>query len=1102
MSSSLACGVRVICRFRPKNQKERKELESAEEQFSIDFYENKTVEMNIYHQRDSFTFDRVFDEHSTQQEVFEISSRMTIQDVLDGYNGTIFAYGQTGAGKTHTMLGNIIDDQQHGIIPRVNRFMFNSIMEGDSGTKFCIKCSYLEIYNETINDLLDGKNRNLNIRESPQAGVFIPGLTEETVCSEADVLDLLHIGDRNRAVAATKMNERSSRSHSLFQIIVYQTLVDGSCLSGKLNLVDLAGSEKVGKTGATGQTLNEAKKINQSLSALGKCIYALSDPKKKASHIPYRDSKLTRILQESLGGNTKTTLLICCSPALSNHDETLSTLKFGARAKTIETSVKSNNQRNPNELKALISRLRKELDDTKASESVLKEQLNAITSNFKFKDDGVGSDLPDEIGLGLGSSTPVRRHVSPPSSPAISQISQASPRATPKRTTTPSTPIPPQIETPLSEPELAIRIEKLENLVLELRETLEERTKRMEELHKENSELEDANKLLREEIRLLRGTHSHDAPSAPSSEPVTPAESPRSRTRAQIATNTIVRGSRRGSVLADFRESMLNANTSEGESEAERLAESDAEGKDEQAEGKQGDVTGTPAAEPAEGEPKPKDGAGAEVSKHEDAAEALSPAVIEAEVATKGEPISAGWLRKPGSNILKSMHKKHYWVLYRETLTCYDDASMELEKANIPLREFILDAPERGKAPFRFALLWGDKVHELEADSRDEYQQWVTNLKDAITGQIAAHPLVRRDHLEIGIHSASKHIIPGVDSQLTVDQAWRDIASSLGLDARKELFEIVEVIKRPDSTLQMSQLDHNERLCAVLDRWEDVSRRMGYNVETVAARFKLAFKKVVFHQDDEETQPSSEVDLEFTQALDAVISGRLNVETDAFVLAACQLQADIALLTPDSSDNQDTLLANDIEKYLPAEYFKGQVSGSAKMAKKEAKWARDIKAIRADLQEQGVVTASDAKRRYLHTARQWPLYGMRCFLVDNVHWESSANSGLPATKIILGVSRNGVTLLKYKIGKFPRMKDVLLTYTIEEIHQWGSNDRILKLVTCAPPDLGSSKSGKYYGPFFFSTDQGNKICDMIKAYALKAISLLEDALKNAGAGSV
>ena len=304
----------------------------------------------------AFTFDRVFDTNSRQTDVFDFSIRSTVDDILNGYNGTVFAYGQTGAGKSYTMMGADIDDEeQRGIIPRIVEQMFASILRSPGNIEYTVRVSYMEIYMERIRDLLMPQNDNLPVHEEKSRGVYVKGLLEIYVSSVQEVYEVMRRGGASRATAATNMNQESSRSHSIFVITITQKNVEtGSARSGQLFLVDLAGSEKVGKTGASGQTLEEAKKINKSLSALGMVINSLTDG--KSTHIPYRDSKLTRILQESLGGNSRTTLIINCSPSSYNDQETISTLRFGVRAKAIKNKAKINAELSPLELKQLLKK--------------------------------------------------------------------------------------------------------------------------------------------------------------------------------------------------------------------------------------------------------------------------------------------------------------------------------------------------------------------------------------------------------------------------------------------------------------------------------------------------------------------------------------------------------------------------------------------------------------------------------------------------------------------------------------------------------------------------------------------------------------------------
>lgn len=309
----------------------------------------------------TFTFDRVFDMSCKQADIFNYSIKSTVDDILNGYNGTVFAYGQTGAGKSYTMMGTSIDDEEgRGVIPRIVEQIFTNILSSPANIEYTVRVSYMEIYMERIRDLLAPQNDNLPVHEEKNRGVYVKGLLEIYVSSVQEVFEVMRRGSNARAVAATNMNQESSRSHSIFVITITQKNVEtGSAKSGQLFLVDLAGSEKVGKTGASGQTLEEAKKINKSLSALGMVINALTDG--KSSHVPYRDSKLTRILQESLGGNSRTTLIINCSPSSYNDAETLSTLRFGMRAKSIKNKAKVNAELSPAELKTMLAKAKTQI---------------------------------------------------------------------------------------------------------------------------------------------------------------------------------------------------------------------------------------------------------------------------------------------------------------------------------------------------------------------------------------------------------------------------------------------------------------------------------------------------------------------------------------------------------------------------------------------------------------------------------------------------------------------------------------------------------------------------------------------------------------------
>ena len=354
-----ADSIRVICRVRPQNERER----GTENAVECDEDSGNMRVKNLHSETQIFSFDAVLGPLGTQEKLYEISASEIVHDVTMGFNGTVFAYGQTSSGKTHTMQGpHLSDPALKGVIPRALDHMFQFISRSAEDMEFVVKVSLIEIYMERIRDLFDPSKTDLKIREDKTKGIWIENVSEICVGSPNESMDLLRFGQSNRSTAATLMNAESSRSHSIFIVSLLQKSASDTKES-KLYLVDLAGSEKVRKTGAEGQVLEEAKMINKSLSALGNVINSLTDP--KTSHIPYRDSKLTRILQESLGGNSKTCLIINCSPSLSNEDETLSTLRFGQRAKFITNKAQVNIERSPAELQAALSAAEKEIDALK-----------------------------------------------------------------------------------------------------------------------------------------------------------------------------------------------------------------------------------------------------------------------------------------------------------------------------------------------------------------------------------------------------------------------------------------------------------------------------------------------------------------------------------------------------------------------------------------------------------------------------------------------------------------------------------------------------------------------------------------------------------------
>ncbi|KAL6447856.1 hypothetical protein ACFW04_000152 [Cataglyphis niger] len=318
-----------------------------------------------------FSMDPNDDNYSSQLMVYKDIGEEMLEHAFEGYNVCIFAYGQTGAGKSYTMMGKQ-EDGQEGIIPQICKDLFRKISyTSNERLKYSVEVSYMEIYCERVRDLLNPKNRgNLRVREHPLYGPYVEDLSKLAVLSYEDIHDLIDEGNKARTVAATNMNETSSRSHAVFTIFFTQQQQD--CATGlmtekvsKISLVDLAGSERADSTGAKGTRLKEGANINKSLTTLGKVISALAEiatkKKKKADFIPYRDSVLTWLLRENLGGNSKTAMIAAISPADINYDETLSTLRYADRAKQIVCKAVVNEDANARlirELKEEIQKLR------------------------------------------------------------------------------------------------------------------------------------------------------------------------------------------------------------------------------------------------------------------------------------------------------------------------------------------------------------------------------------------------------------------------------------------------------------------------------------------------------------------------------------------------------------------------------------------------------------------------------------------------------------------------------------------------------------------------------------------------------------------------
>lgn len=306
---------------------------------------NNGIKPDVLHRskEQRYYFDKIFKDAS-QEEVYENTCQHLIQPVTEGFNACVFAYGTTGSGKTYTMIGYkenpgnsvlIIDD------------MFNTIMK-DEDNVYELKVSYVEIYNEIIRDLLVVKSKEtyLDLRDDPIKGVQLAGVKEYKVTNSNEVMKLLTEGNKRRTTEATNANQTSSRSHAIFQIHVHKKEktadTEKEILTGKLSLIDLAGSERGTVTENTGIRLREGAKINTSLLALANCINALGDKTKKGFYVSYRDSKLTRMLKDSLGGNCKTVMIATISPGHNQYEETINTLKYANRAKNIKIRAQAN----------------------------------------------------------------------------------------------------------------------------------------------------------------------------------------------------------------------------------------------------------------------------------------------------------------------------------------------------------------------------------------------------------------------------------------------------------------------------------------------------------------------------------------------------------------------------------------------------------------------------------------------------------------------------------------------------------------------------------------------------------------------------------------
>ncbi|XP_047669901.1 kinesin-like protein KIF1A isoform X14 [Tachysurus fulvidraco] len=487
--------VKVAVRVRPFNSREM----SKDSKCIIQMSGNTTTIINpkVPKETKSFNFDYSYWSHTSPEDINYASQQQVYRDIgeemllhaFEGYNVCIFAYGQTGAGKSYTMMGRQEEGQQ-GIIPLLCEDLFTKINDSntDNSMSYSVEVSYMEIYCERVRDLLNPKNKgNLRVREHPLLGPYVEDLSKLAVTSYNDIQDLMDSGNKARTVAATNMNETSSRSHAVFNIIFTQKRHDSETDNtsekvSKISLVDLAGSERADSTGAKGTRLKEGANINKSLTTLGKVISALAEvdsgsnknkkKKKVESFIPYRDSVLTWLLRENLGGNSRTAMVAALSPADINYDETLSTLRYADRAKQIRCNAVINedpNNRLVRELKDEVSRLK---------ELLYAQGLGDIIENFSdYKNNNNTGQAVNERG-DLSAVTNAMTGMSP--SPSLSALSSRAGSISSLHDRI--------MFSPGSE-EAIERLKETEKIIAELNETWEEKLRRTEAIRMEREAL-------------------------------------------------------------------------------------------------------------------------------------------------------------------------------------------------------------------------------------------------------------------------------------------------------------------------------------------------------------------------------------------------------------------------------------------------------------------------------------------------------------------------------------------------------------------------------------------------------------------------------------
>lgn len=412
--------VKTHVRLRPQNVAEKMMNKNPKEVIQlIDTETIKVLESEARAEK-FFTFDGVYNPAITQEDMFNLVGKDICDSVLGGFNATLFAYGQTGSGKTFSLVGDMDDHSKFGILPRVGAYIFEMLENDPDILEWSVSMDVCENYMNKLKDLLRPNEKELKIRTSRDKKVYVEGIKCEYVSDLSQLFEQMTKAFSNRSVGKTNMNEHSSRSHCVFGFKIKQKMRSGASKSARLFIIDLAGSERVSKTGADGQTFEEAKAINSSLSILGNVINALSSESEmgKKKHVPFRDSILTFLLKDSLSGNTKTNLLLCATLDSWNLEETVSTLQFGARAKMIKTNARRNVELSGAQMKSCLKEQKKWLvNSVRIFNSVkaktkkeyekhvdwylrrMKDYLKKDFTTKCFDGDGAEDEMEDELTL-------------------------------------------------------------------------------------------------------------------------------------------------------------------------------------------------------------------------------------------------------------------------------------------------------------------------------------------------------------------------------------------------------------------------------------------------------------------------------------------------------------------------------------------------------------------------------------------------------------------------------------------------------------------------------------------------------------------------------